>query len=186
MIVSKVFAVWITDIVCRNIFQIRFKYWSSSLNLVPHVKDWDVTWSSNQMESFSVLLVLCAGNSPVTSEFHAQRPVTRSFNVFFDLCLNKHLSKQSWGWWFETLSHPLWHHSNESWVPEVLEVCGVNLYRICFLSKKKPNLILFHCVSNELDEWHLMYSYVYLLQEQNAQNNVRNNLWHTWSCKSKE
>ena len=43
MIASKVFAVWITNIVYRNIFQIKFKYWSSSLNLVPHVKDWDVT-----------------------------------------------------------------------------------------------------------------------------------------------
>ena len=31
---------------------------------------------------------------------------------FFDLCLNKRLNKQSWGWWFETLSHPLWRHSN--------------------------------------------------------------------------
>ena len=32
----------------------------------------------------------------------AQKPVTRSFDVFFDLCLNKRLRKQSWGWWFET------------------------------------------------------------------------------------
>ena len=38
----------------------------------------------------------------------AQRPVTRSFDVFFDLRLNKRLSKQSWGWWFQTLSRPLW------------------------------------------------------------------------------
>ena len=38
--------------------------------------------------------------------------MTRSFNVFFDLRLNKRLSKQSWGWWFETLSHPLWRHCN--------------------------------------------------------------------------
>ena len=45
-------------------------------------------------------------------EFPAQRPVTRSFDVFFDLRLNKWLSKQSWGWWFETLSCPLWCHSN--------------------------------------------------------------------------
>ena len=37
-------------------------------------------------------------------------PLTRSFDVFFDLRLNKRLSKQSWGWWFETLSHPLWYH----------------------------------------------------------------------------
>ena len=34
--------------------------------------------------------------SPVTGEFPAQRPVTRSFGVFFDLRLNKRLSKQSW------------------------------------------------------------------------------------------
>ena len=39
------------------------------------------------METFSVLLGLCAGNSPVTGEFPAQRPVTRSFDVFFDLRL---------------------------------------------------------------------------------------------------
>ena len=52
------------------------------------------------------------GNSHVTGEFPAQRPVTRSFDVFFDLRLNKRLSKQSWGWWFETLSRPLWRHCN--------------------------------------------------------------------------
>ena len=51
-----------------------------------------------------------AGNSPVTSEFPSQRPVTQSFDVFFDLRLNKRLSKQLWGWWFETPSHSLWHH----------------------------------------------------------------------------
>ena len=62
------------------------------------------------MESFSALLAICVGNSPVPGEFHAQRPVTRSFDVFFDLRLNKRLSKQSWGWWFETLSRPFWRH----------------------------------------------------------------------------
>ena len=41
------------------------------------------------METFSALLALCAGNSPVTGEFAAQRPVTRSFDVFFDLRMNK-------------------------------------------------------------------------------------------------
>ena len=40
------------------------------------------------------------------------KPVTRSFDVFFHLRLNKWLSKQSWGWWFETLSCPLWRHCN--------------------------------------------------------------------------
>ena len=46
------------------------------------------------METFFVLLVICVGNSPVTGEFPVQRPVTRNFNVFFDLRLNKRLSKQ--------------------------------------------------------------------------------------------
>ena len=64
------------------------------------------------MEALSALLALCAGNSQVTSEFPTQRPVTWSFDVFFDLRLNKRLSKQLWGWWFETLSRPLWRHCN--------------------------------------------------------------------------
>ena len=34
---------------------------------------------------------------------------------FFYLRLNKRLRKQSWGWWFETLSHPLWRHCNDHW-----------------------------------------------------------------------
>ena len=65
------------------------------------------------METFSVLLALCAGNSPVTGEFPSQRPVTRSFDVFFDLRSNKRMSKQSWGWWFETPSRSLWRHCND-------------------------------------------------------------------------
>ena len=56
---------------------------------------------------------LCAGNSPVTGEFTAQRPVTRSFDVFFDLRLIKWRSKHSWGWWFKTPSRPLWRHCND-------------------------------------------------------------------------
>ena len=65
------------------------------------------SWWHHRMETFSALLAICAGNSPATGEFPAQRPVTRTFDVFFDLHLNKRLSKQSWGWWFET---PSWRH----------------------------------------------------------------------------
>ena len=81
------------------------------------IKPWIITstWWRHQMETFSALLTLCAGNSPVTGEFPAQRPMTRSFNVFFDLRLNKRLSKQSWGWWFETLLCPLWRHDIQLW-----------------------------------------------------------------------
>ena len=39
---------------------------------------------------------------------------------FFDLRLNKRLSKQPWGWWFETLSWSLWRHRNELVSPESL------------------------------------------------------------------
>ena len=48
----------------------------------------------------------------VTGEFPAQRPMSRSLDVFFDLHLNTRLSKQSRGWWFETLSGSLWRHCN--------------------------------------------------------------------------
>ena len=71
-----------------------------------------VIWWRHQMETFSALLAICAGNSLVTREFTSQRPVTRTFDVFFDLRLNKRLSKQSWGWWVEMPSRPLWRHSN--------------------------------------------------------------------------
>ena len=71
-----------------------------------------ISWWRHQMETFSALLAICAGNSPVPGEFRAQRPVTRSFDVFFDLRLNKRLSTQSRGWWFETLSCPLRRQCN--------------------------------------------------------------------------
>ena len=70
------------------------------------------SWWRQQMETFSALLAICAGNSPVPGEFPTQRPVTRSFDVYFDLHPNKRLSKQWWGWWFETQSCPLWRHRN--------------------------------------------------------------------------
>ena len=69
-------------------------------------------WWRPQMEPFFTLLALCAGNSLVTGQFPTQRPVTRSFDVLFDLRLNNRLSKQSRGWWFETPSRPLWRHCN--------------------------------------------------------------------------
>ena len=82
--------------------------------IVPLRQPW-IMWSNQSMMTssngnISALLALCAGNSPVP----AQRPVTRSFKVFFDLRLNKRLGKRSWGWpwWFETQSCPLWLHCN--------------------------------------------------------------------------
>ena len=70
-------------------------------------------WWRHRMEIFSALLTFCAGNPPVPGEFPTQRPVTRSFDVFFDLRLNQRLSKKSWGWYFETIQRPLWRHCND-------------------------------------------------------------------------
>ena len=73
---------------------------------------WILSWRRHEMDTVSALLAICAWNSPVPGEFPAQRPVTRSFDVFFVLRLNKRLSKQSWGWWFETPSRPWLRHRN--------------------------------------------------------------------------
>ena len=80
-------------------------------------------WWRHQMETFSALLAICAGNSPVHGEFPAQRPVTRSFDVFLDLRLNKLLSKHSRGWWFETLLWPFWRHSNAYGIHDYTKKC---------------------------------------------------------------
>ena len=90
------------------------------------------TWWRHQMETFSAVLAICAGNSPVPGEFPAQRPVTRSFDVFFDLRLNKRLSKQSWGWWFETPSRSLWCHCNE--LPRKARACDLCLWKLRIMS----------------------------------------------------
>ena len=52
------------------------------------------------------------------------------FDVFFDLRLNKRLSKQSWGWWFETLLRSLWRHRDVRCILWVLGSC----YRYCLLA----------------------------------------------------
>ena len=92
------------------LFWSHYSPWQSYVNY-SYSSGW-LAWWRHQMETFSALLALCAGSSPVSGEFPAQRPVTRSFDVFFDLRLNKRLSKQSWGWWFETPSRSLWRHRN--------------------------------------------------------------------------
>ena len=62
--------------------------------LYPCCGVWLTPWWRHQMETFSALLAFCMGNSLATGEFPPQRPVTRRFDVFFDLGVNKRLSKQ--------------------------------------------------------------------------------------------
>ena len=110
-----------------------------------------ITWWRHQMKAFSALLAICAGNSPVPGEFPSQRPVTRSF--VFDLRLNKRLSKQWRGWWFETLSRPLWRqcnipchtsttHISGVWRRKQVSRAGTNNY----ISQILWNVIIFPCV----------------------------------------
>ena len=70
-----------------------------------------VMMTSSNGNIFRVTGPLC-GEFTGPGEFPTQRPVTRSFDVFFDLRPNKRLSKQPRGWWFETQSWSLWRHCN--------------------------------------------------------------------------
>ena len=90
------------------------------------------------METFATLLAPCAGNSPATNEFPSQRPVMRSFEVFFDLRMNKWLSKQSICRWFETPSCPLWRHCNVVLIAQIKVIpCHRPLANFCIVAMYK-------------------------------------------------
>ena len=66
---------------------------SPSLSLSPRTSPYQrISWWRHQLETFSASLALCERNPPVTGGISTQRPVTRSFNIFFDVRLNKPLS----------------------------------------------------------------------------------------------
>ena len=88
------------------------------------------SWWRHQMETFSALLALSAGNSPVPGEFPSYGPVTRSFDVFFDLLLNKRLSTHSRRRWFETSLRSLWRHCN------VLHISAPGVWFVNILAMK--------------------------------------------------
>ena len=88
-----------------------------------------IMMTSSNGNIFRVTGPLC-GEFTSPGEFPTQRPVTRSFDVFFDLRLNKRLSKQPWGWWFETLSWSLWRQCNDEklWYCLWLSCCHLCRY----------------------------------------------------------
>ena len=86
--------------------------------------------SSNE-NIFRVTGPLC-GEFTGPGEFPTQRPVTRSFDVFFDMLPNKRFSQQSWGWWFETPSLSLWRHRNDSAPMEYAPVLFVLFATVIF------------------------------------------------------
>ena len=107
-----------------NHTQLLMTYHSRSKRTDGNILHTTRAWWRHQMETFSALLAICAENSPVPGEFSTQRPVTRSFDVYFDLRPNKGLSKQLWGWWFETQSCPLWRHRNVIMFDDCFNSCS--------------------------------------------------------------
>ena len=96
------------DVIMQIPVYVRYDH--SSLNNLQR-PEWVLTSHSFMTSSngtiFRVTGPLC-GEFTGPGDFPTQRPVTRSFDVFFDLRLNKRLSKQPWGWWFETPPWSLW------------------------------------------------------------------------------
>ena len=96
-----------TDFINTN--GIIFQWWYNGFNFFECGRFFMMTSSNRNI--FRVTGLLC-GEFTGPGDFPTQRPVTRGFDVFFDLRLNKRMSKQSWGWWLETLSCSLWRQSN--------------------------------------------------------------------------
>ena len=168
------------------------------------------TWWRHQMETFSALQALCAGNSPVTSELPTQRPVTRRFDVFVDLRMNKRLSKHSWGWWFETPSESLQRHCNGlskdmSDGQHTYNVCNsMCIYKMLLCSSQKTwtcSMLIYYilCLNISLETWtqivwHQVYNMHRVLKQcenttitnnNNNDNNYNNNnndnnQWLVW------
>ena len=99
--------------------------------IIHHVfcNDWKVIMmTSSNGNFFRVTGPLC-GEFTGPGEFPTQRPVTQSFAVFFDMRLNKRLSKQQWSWWFETPSWSLWRNGNGMVPVQLVVPCRVTLPR---------------------------------------------------------
>ena len=78
---------------------------------ISHIKYWSVMMTLSNGSIFRVIVTLW-GESAGSGGFPSRWPVTRSFDVSFDLRLNKWLSTRSRRLWFETPSHLLWRHCN--------------------------------------------------------------------------
>ena len=89
---------------------------------------WDMMTLSNR-NIFRVTGPLCGEFTGHPS----QKPVTWNFDVFFHLCLNKRLSNQSWGWWFETPPCSLWRHFNTLLYLRIFTISHQIRRRLCFI-----------------------------------------------------
>ena len=104
--------IWQDDVIQYSRRDLRKSCDTSSVNIMMESHERNIMMTSSNENMFRVTGPLC-GEFTGPGVFPAQRPVTRSFDVFFDLRLNKRLSKQPWGWWFETPSWSLWRQCND-------------------------------------------------------------------------
>ena len=90
-----------------------------------------------------------------------QRPVTRSFDVFFDLRLNKRLSKQPWGWWFETPPWSLWRQCNGEFIWDVLSKTGPYHMRLKYYPFHHASLLKHDIFAKQCGVSNRLYYHIY-------------------------
>ena len=114
--------------------------------------------TSSNGNNFRVTGPLC-GEFIGPGKFPAQRPVTRSFDVFFDLRLNKRLSKQPWGWWFETPSWSLWRRWYGPWTDrtQVGKIDTSNVIMIYKMKKYRYGLLVIKSLIGQLNTYNPIY-----------------------------
>ena len=130
--------------------------------------------TSSNGNIFRVTGPLC-GEFTGPGEFPAQRPVTRSVGVFFDLRLNKRLSKQSWGWWYETPPWLLWRQCYDicRFIGSDWSYRNVNDAHIYIMTSDNPFVPMHHVYPElEADRWQLS------LTKYNVNDTWRKGSWH--------
>ena len=109
-----------------------------------HIRCLQLPQTSQIFSSTIYMMTSANGNIfRVTCPLCGNSPVTRSFDVFFDLCLNKRLNKQSWGWWFETPSCSSWRHCNDNTMNVILYWTGV-IYSLILANADINQILRFH------------------------------------------
>ena len=94
----------------------------------------------------------------------SQRPVTWSFDVFFDLCLDRRLSKQSRRCWFETPSRSFWRHRNKmagyvvTWLASILVASETSVVDLIILPEDLLNILNYFKVADF--DWYSDHVYI--------------------------
>ena len=142
------------------------------------IGDYAIPWWRHQMKAFSASLALCEGIPPFTSGIPSHMPVTRSFDVFFDLRLNKRLNKQSRRRWAETPSRSSWCdcHAITHWGPDKMAAIFVN--EIFEFRRKIHRTINHHWISID---WHRTDDkpLPLMIQSTDAYMRHRASMWYT-------